>query len=155
MNTEYSSNLSGKYSDNIIFYLLIYFPLRAIGEEILYRGFIQNYIDSKIDKYILGLSVGNITSSILMTIAHLGFLFIMPFYNAIFSILLISLTSLILGIIYTKSNKNIIVCILIHILLNFIHVFIHCFYNVFSFIVDFINTLSFLVNRVLYFLFLL
>lgn len=154
LNTEYSSNLSSKYSNNIVFYLLIYFPLRAIGEEILYRGFIQNYIDSKIDKYILGLSIGNITTSILMTIAHLGFLFIMPFYNAIFSILLVSLTSLILGIIYTKSNKNILVCILIHILLNFTHVFIHCFYSVFSFIVEFINTVSFLINRVLYCIFL-
>lgn len=126
LKTTYSNDIRIAYLENLPFYLVIYFPIRAIGEEILYRGLIQNYIDSKLNIFIYKISLGNFVASILMTLAHLGFFYIMPFNNALSAVLLVVISSVLLGLIYTKSNKNIFICIITHILLNYIHVFIHC-----------------------------
>ncbi|MDM1352320.1 hypothetical protein HX017_17105 [Myroides marinus] len=42
-----SKEMRNDYLQNIIFYLSISFPIKAFGEEILYRGLILPYLETK------------------------------------------------------------------------------------------------------------
>ncbi len=116
-----------KDSQGEIIFALTKIMVSSIGEEITYRGFIQNYINTKIDnrsnKFF---SKGNIFASIIMWVSHIGFFFIMPFSFALSSIILVLIFSLSVGFIMDKTH-NILLPIFIHIVINVIHVFIHTY----------------------------
>lgn len=112
-------------NSNPFFYPFIYFPIRVLGEELLYRGFIQNYINTNIlnvyiNKYI---SKGNLLGSSLMLVSHLGFFVIMEVNFALLALLLVIIYSLAIGYIFDRT-KNIFLVSIIHLLLNYIHYFI-------------------------------
>ncbi|MDM1506236.1 CPBP family intramembrane metalloprotease [Myroides odoratimimus] len=123
-----SSDIHHEYLDQIWFFILICFPIKALGEEVLYRGLIQNYIDKYIKPSTKSISPGNIITAVLMTIAHLGFFYIMPLPNAILAFVQVFVVSLFFGYISKITNRNILYCTVIHIFLNYIHVAVQCFY---------------------------
>lgn len=123
-----SSDIRYDYLEQIGFFILICFPIKALGEEVLYRGLIQNYIDKYIKPSTKNISPGNIITAVLMTIAHLGFFYIMPLPNAILAFILVFVVSLFFGYISKITNRNILYCTIIHIFLNYIHVAVQCFY---------------------------
>lgn len=119
--------LSKEYIENpIYFYLLIRFPIGALWEEFLYRGFIQNYVDSKMNHNIFGryFTYGNLFASTLMLIAHLGFFTIMDIPFAISSLLLVFIFSITAGFLFDRT-KNIVIVFTLHLFINYIHYFIH------------------------------
>lgn len=123
-----SSDIRYDYLEQIGFFILICFPIKALGEEVLYRGLIQNYIDKYIRPSSKSISPGNIITAVLMTIAHLGFFYIMPLPNAILAFVQVFVVSLFFGYISKITNRNILYCTVIHIFLNYIHVAVQCFY---------------------------
>lgn len=123
-----SSDIHFEYLQQPLFHILILFPIKAIGEEVLYRGLIQNYIDKYIKPSSKNISPGNIITAALMTIAHLGFFYIMPLPNAILAFIQVFAVSLFFGYISKITNRNILYCTVIHTSLNYIHVAVQCFY---------------------------
>lgn len=123
-----SSDIHYEYLDQIWSFILICFPIKALGEEVLYRGLIQNYIDKYIKPSTKNISPGNIITAVLMTIAHLGFFYIMPLPNAILAFIQVFAVSIFFGYISKITNRNILYCSVIHTLFNYIHVAVQCFY---------------------------
>lgn len=113
-----------KYLEYSISPILISYILSSTSEEIIYRGFIQNFINDKIGtKKNKVISSGNWIATSIMTLIHIGFFAYFNLIFAITSIILVFIFSLITGYIMDKS-KNIIIPIIIHILVNFIHYFV-------------------------------
>lgn len=106
-------------------YELLRITISSICEEIIYRGFIQNYINLNVkNQQNKILTKGNFFATILMLVTHLGFFLLFPFTFALSSLLLIVIFSL--GVGYLMDNtKNILIPILIHITVNLTHIFIH------------------------------
>ncbi len=98
----------------------------SCGEEFLYRGFIQNYIDYYIPNQKVTYTKGILISTILMTITHLGFFSIMPIIPAFLSLILVVIFFLLVGIIMQNTKNLVLVCV-IHILVNWVHLFIQNF----------------------------
>tara|TARA_B100000678_G_scaffold24942_1_gene18887 strand:- start:2015 stop:2683 length:669 start_codon:yes stop_codon:yes gene_type:complete len=106
--------------ENLNSFILI-ITISSIGEEIIYRGFIQTYINQFFkDNRII--SRGNIFASILFWITHLGFFTIMQPSFAIMSLILVAISSIVLGYLKDK-NKGIILPIIVHLICNYIHTF--------------------------------
>ncbi|MDM1368013.1 CPBP family intramembrane metalloprotease [Myroides marinus] len=123
-----SKEMRNDYLQNIIFYLSISFPIKAFGEEILYRGLILPYLEIKTNRLNKNFNISNIITSILMTITHIGFFYIMPFHNAILAIILVFIASLYFGYLAKVTKQNILICGIIHTLFNYIHFFIYCYF---------------------------
>lgn len=113
-----------KYLENPILPILISYVLGSTSEEIIYRGFIQNYINNKIGtKKNRIISNGNWIATSIMTLIHVGFFAYFDLTFAITSIILVFIFSLVSGYIMDKT-KNITIPIIIHILVNFTHYFV-------------------------------
>jgi membrane protease YdiL (CAAX protease family) len=113
-----------KYLENPILPILISYVLGSTSEEIIYRGFIQNYINNKIGtKKNRIISNGNWIATSIMTLIHVGFFAFFDLTFAITSIILVFIFSLVSGYIMDKT-KNITIPIIIHILVNFTHYFV-------------------------------
>ena len=113
-----------KYLENPILPILISYVLGSTSEEIIYRGFIQNYINNKIGtKKNRIISNGNWIATSIMTLIHVGFFAFFDLTFAITSIILVFILSLVSGYIMDKT-KNITIPIIIHILVNFTHYFV-------------------------------
>jgi membrane protease YdiL (CAAX protease family) len=113
-----------KYLENPILPILISYVLGSTSEEIIYRGFIQNYINNKIGtKKNRIISNGNWIATSIMTLIHIGFFAYFDLTFAITSIILVFIFSLVSGYIMDKT-KNITIPIIIHILVNFTHYFV-------------------------------
>lgn len=108
-----------EYPKEQYLFLLFYFIITSSSEELLYRGYIQNYID-KGTGIAHGISQGNVFSSILMTCTHLGFFTVMDMGSAIIALILVFVYSIGVGIIFTKS-RSILLAIILHILMNWMH----------------------------------
>ncbi len=119
-------DISKNYIENSYLFLGIYFPLVSIAEELIYRGFLQTYLDTKLFRTYWGLSIGNLVASVVMTIAHFCYFFIFPIYNSYLALLVVFITSIIMGIIYTKTDQNLLVCTLVHLLLSYVHFSVYC-----------------------------
>lgn len=100
--------------------VLVGFVVNSFFEEFTYRGFIQNYINQHTSKPLAPLSQGNIFSSILMTLTHLGFFQVMDTGFAISGILLVLVFSLTMGYLRDKGC-SIWFLITTHTLVNVIH----------------------------------
>lgn len=118
--------ISKNYLENSYLFLGVYFPLLSIAEELIYRGFLQNYLDTKLYKTYWGLSIGNLIASVMMTLVHFIYFFIFPIYNSYLALLVVFVTSLVMGIIYTKTDQNLLICTLVHLLLSYVHFSVYC-----------------------------
>jgi membrane protease YdiL (CAAX protease family) len=114
---EYESSVGFKW--NIIFSLYA----SSIVEEFLYRGFIQNHIETLKESKSL-ISDGNFFASILMTITHIGFFTIMPSLYAFTSLFLVFIFSLYAGFLFDRY-KNIFIPIFVHASVNSTHLYLH------------------------------
>lgn len=101
--------------------------LGSIYEELMYRGFIQSYIDRFYPRKYKGLTAGNLFASSIMLLTHIGFFMVWSPLMATFSFLLVLIFSLSVGYIKTTLN-SIWIVILIHLACNYIHTAIHLFY---------------------------
>ncbi len=120
------------YSDNHFYskalksalgiYVLSY-VISSISEEVIYRGFIQTFINRNTIPNSSKISKGNIFATVLFFIAHLGFFTVMDPIFAITSLINVVLFSLTVGYLRDRT-KSILLPILVHILINLLHVFI-------------------------------
>jgi membrane protease YdiL (CAAX protease family) len=123
------NNILAKQSGTEFFYETILgltflkLTINSIAEELIYRGFIQTYIDEGQTKYKFMVSYGNLFATILMTLTHVGFYLIMTPLFATTSIILVMLFSLIAGHLRDKTN-GLILPILLHLTVNYLHLFI-------------------------------
>ena len=102
---------------------VIGYIISSTTEEIIYRGFVQSYINANtILNYSL-ISKGNLFATSLFFINHLGFFSVQDMSFAVTSLINVIVFSLIAGYLFDRT-KNIFIPIIIHILLNMIHVFI-------------------------------
>lgn len=101
----------------------ITYIISSTSEEIIYRGFIQTFINENRVTNTSKISKGNIFATLLFFLTHLGFFTIMPPLFAITSLCNVIVFSLIAGYLYDKT-KNILIPVLLHILLNMIHIII-------------------------------
>ena len=121
-NSKYLNSLYkiNNYFEKIFNILII--TIASIGEEIIYRGFLQNYVNQFFNDFRV-ISRGNIFASTLFWITHLGFFTIMEPLFAAMSLFLVAVSSLTLGYLKDKSN-GIILPIIVHLICNYIHTFI-------------------------------
>lgn len=122
---KYVFDMDFGYDQSKYLFFLGYFAITSSSEEILYRGFLQNYIDMDA-LYTNAITKGNIYSSILMTLTHLGFFGVMDLGSAILAVLLVFVYSIGVGVIFHKTKSLLLACIL-HILMNWIHLSIQVF----------------------------
>ena len=124
INYDETTTWKIKYKEVSIYLILLRYIISSTSEEIIYRGFIQNYINDKIGtKKNRIISKGNWIATAIMTLMHFGFLAYFDLFFAITSILLVFIFSLVSGYIMDKT-KNITIPIIIHILVNFTHYFV-------------------------------
>lgn len=102
---------------------ILVFIITSTAEEIIYRGFIQPYINANIVPNLSVISKGNLFASVLFFITHLGFFTVMTPVFAITSLVNVMIYSLIAGYLFDKT-KNILLLSIIHISINMLHVFI-------------------------------
>jgi uncharacterized protein len=95
----------------------------SIAEELIYRGFIQTYINEGQTKNKFMVSNGNIFTTILMTLTHVGFFLIMTPIFATTSLILVLLFSLTAGHLREKTN-GLLIPIIFHLTVNYLHFFI-------------------------------
>lgn len=126
LNVVDNDDLGKKYIENPYLYLGIYFPFWAIAEEMVYRGFLQSYIDLEKYRSFLGVSLGNLIASIIKTIVYVCFFAMLPLYVSYLALLVVFISSLVTGFIYYKTDQNILVCCLIHLLLYYVHFSVYC-----------------------------
>lgn len=126
LSIVHNNDLGKKYIENAYLYLGIYFPFLAIAEEMVYRGFLQSYIDIVRYRSFLGISLGNLIASFITTIVYVCFFVMLPFYVSHVAILVVFISSLVIGFIYYKTDQNILVCSLIHLLLYYVHFSVYC-----------------------------
>jgi membrane protease YdiL (CAAX protease family) len=125
------NNISQKYyyhvnfGDNSFKSQLLFFGISSPWEEITYRGFLQNYIDDKVQSKSR-ISKGIIASGIVFTSMHLYFFTFMPFMSAMFSLGIVIFFSLVMGILMRETKSLSLVCLL-HILVNYVSTFIQMF----------------------------
>jgi len=105
-----------------LYLTLFAFALSSLGEEIVYRGFIQTYINDNIGTGRYEISRGNRYASLLMVISHVGFFAVMDIFSAITALLLVGLFSFVAGFIRDRTG-SILIPVILHILVNYVHVF--------------------------------
>lgn len=96
--------------------------ISSIGEECMYRGFIQTFLNKTIGQNRLVFSNGNYFATALMTTTHLGFFTIMSTTFAFTSLLLVAIFSLTVGYFRDKFD-SLIIPIVTHLLVNYLHFF--------------------------------
>lgn len=97
--------------------------VNSIAEELMYRGFIQSYINDGQTKNKFLVSNGNLLATTLMTITHVGFYFVMPPLYATTSLILVLLFSLTAGHLRERTN-GLLIPIIFHLIVNYLHLFI-------------------------------
>lgn len=102
---------------------VIGYIISSTTEEIIYRGFVQSYINANTVSNSSIISKGNLFATSLFFINHLGFFTVMDPVFAVTSLFNVIAFSLIAGYLFDKT-KNIFVPIIIHILINMLHIFI-------------------------------
>lgn len=107
---------------------LLVLAISSIWEELLYRGFVQSYIDhsTPTEQQKTPFTLGNYSATFLMLFTHLGFLGAFSPIFAGTSLLLVLIFSLASGWIRSTVG-SLWICIAFHIACNWIHVFIHAF----------------------------
>ena len=117
----YSSlNMPGDQVRQPLAWVLLSFAISSTGEEIVYRGFLQTYINQNVGSGEWKLSRGNIFATVLMTVAHFGFFTAMDVLFAVTGILLVCLFSLVAGYLRDRTG-GLVVPILFHITVNYLH----------------------------------
>jgi len=124
-NLYFKSSNSFNYGEFGSTYFMLSFlsiSIASIGEEFAYRGFLQTKINQAFKlKTCSFLSPGNVLASVIMLISHFGFFSIMSIDQAIPSLILVLVFSLIAG--YFKDKyQSLMLPIGIHLLMNYIHV---------------------------------
>ena len=109
-----------------LFLSILSITINSVSEEIIYRGFIQPYINERIPTSAT-ITPGNIFASLLMWTTHLGFFMVMEPLFACVSLILVAISTLTLGYLRDKT-KGILVPVFVHIICNYIHISIHLFY---------------------------
>lgn len=99
---------------------VVIISMASVGEEIIYRGFLQNYVN-QFFRDNPTISKGNIFASVLFWVTHVGFFTIMEPWLAVLSLLVVAISSLILGYLKDKS-KGILLPIIVHLMCNYIHI---------------------------------
>ena len=98
--------------------------MTSIGEEFMYRGFIQSYTNQSLPSNTKTLSQGNLYATLFFTLGHVAFYTVMDPIFATTGLLLVVVFSLSAGYIRDKTG-SLIWPIIIHILCNWIHVVLH------------------------------
>lgn len=98
----------------------ISYVISSISEEIIFRGFVQNYLNEHVSSTSQLISKGNFFATLLFWCSHLAFFTIMSPWLAITSLVTVALFSLIAGYLYDHT-KNLLLPIALHIVLNGIH----------------------------------
>jgi len=114
------------YSETIKSALGIYiikYIISSTSEEIIYRGFIQSFINANNASSSSKISKGNLFATTLFFLTHLGFFTVMDTLFAITSLINVLVYSLIVGYLFDKT-KNILVPIILHIMINMLHIII-------------------------------
>lgn len=120
--SDWESNRESLKSSLLGIHILSFF-ISSTSEEIIYRGFIQSFINSNTKSNSSVISKGNLFASALFFTTHLGFFTVMNPVFAVSSLVNVIIYSLIAGYIFDKT-KNIFVLIVLHISINMLHVFI-------------------------------
>ena len=118
------------YSETIKSALGIYiikYIISSTSEEVIYRGFIQKYINENTVNNSSKISNGNIFSTLIFFLSHLGFFTVMDTVFAITSLINVIIYSLIAGYLFDKT-KNLLIPIAMHIVINMLHIFIQISY---------------------------
>jgi len=102
---------------------IISYIISSTSEEIIFRGFIQSFINENTVVNSSIISKGNLFATTLFFMIHLGFFMVMDTLFSITSLINVIVFSLIAGYLFDRT-KNIFVPILIHILMNMLHIFI-------------------------------
>lgn len=102
---------------------IVSYIISSTAEEVIYRGFVQQYMNEHTPSNNSKVSKGNLVATALFFVSHAGFFMVMPTVFAITSLVNVLVFSLIAGYLFDRT-KNILVPIAIHILINMIHVFI-------------------------------
>lgn len=117
-NQHYSQTLKSALLLNVVSYIV-----SSIAEEVIYRGFVQTYINNNTPVSSSKISKGNIFATLLFFLSHIAFFTVMDTVFAITSLLNVVVFSLIAGYLFDKT-KNIFVPIVLHIIINLLHIFI-------------------------------
>lgn len=124
VNNVFSKELGTEFGYKAMVTLtLIKLTVNSIAEEFMYRGFIQSYINEGQAESRLMISKGNIYSTVLMTLTHIGFYMIMAPIFATTSLILVVLFSLTAGHLREKTD-GLLIPILLHLAVNYLHFFI-------------------------------
>lgn len=111
-----------KIRADLFLYIFIYI-ISSAAEELIFRGFIQTYINEKVTPNQYKVSKGNLFATVLFFMVHIGFFTIMSPIFAVSSLLNVLAFSLVAGYLY-DSTKNILVPIVLHIVINMLHMYI-------------------------------
>lgn len=117
-NQYYSETIKSALGIYIIKYII-----SSTSEEIIYRGFIQSFVNKNTLPNSSKISKGNLFATTLFFLSHLGFFTVMDTVFAITSLINVLVYSLISGYLFDKT-KNILVPVIIHIIINMLHIFI-------------------------------
>jgi membrane protease YdiL (CAAX protease family) len=129
LNNYFLSNYSTNYSyldleTSTVGLFILSMTMTSIGEEFIYRGFIQSYTNQSLPTNTKALSQGNLYATFFFILAHLAFYTVMDPLFATTGLLLVIIFSLSAGYIKDKTG-SLIWPIIIHILCNWIHVALH------------------------------
>ena len=131
INNYLLSNYSVNYSyldleTSTITLFILSMTMTSIGEEMIFRGFIQSYTNQSLpsNTKTKPLSQGNLYATFFFILGHVGFYAIMDPLFATTGLLLVTMFSLSAGYIRDKTG-SLIWPIIIHILCNYIHVGLH------------------------------
>lgn len=106
---------------------IIGFTLGSVGEEIVYRGFLQTYINVFVGAGKRAIGRGNLFASLCMTLTHFGFFMVMDPLFAVTGVLLVALFSLVAGYLRDRT-RSLLLPVLLHLLCNYIHIAVQlCF----------------------------
>jgi membrane protease YdiL (CAAX protease family) len=114
----YSETLKAAVVINTISYLI-----SSIAEEVVYRGFVQTYINENTTSNSFVISKGNLFATILFFLSHIAFFTVMDKVFAITSLINVLVFSLIAGYLLERT-KNIVVPVVLHVVINLLHIFI-------------------------------
>lgn len=111
-----------------LWWSLLVITISSTYEELLYRGFVQSYIDRHAAPTppIAGLpfTTGNCWATSIFFVRHLGFFVVFDFLFACTGLVLVLVFSLVAGWLRSTA-QSLWVCIALHILCNWIHIALH------------------------------
>lgn len=121
------------YTNLGIYFLIITFS--STWEELLYRGVVQSYIDTKhtpsppIQQQGFYISYGNKWVTLLMFARHLGFFIVFDFVFALTGLLLVLIFSLTAGWMRSTS-RSLVLPIIFHCCCNYIYLSVHAYFAI-------------------------